>query len=845
MTESSPTTDNQTQIPETGPDKVPALPVAVKDAKATRELMFTLRHCHLGDPAARRELDPIGDDWLPALLDPFRDTARLRYDYPLFLYSPSAGDGDQKAEDLTRSLGQWLTETVAAFAPGEQEARILKDHIPWLEHHLRQSLREHEGPVLAVPMLAAAGMALQDHLRLDQTHRERLAADLERLQTAAGDGEVLGYGRYPSLHLLIHAIRSRVIPRRQRFKERVNQCIRGLRGLFDVEYGKSAESIEPRQARDSVGPGGDRFDPVALSEVMDYSRGTREMSPERRARIEEALAVLEAWRPDPMLVRFVHLGSVTGDWIGEAGDVEDLADPDPCARATELFDQEAERLSQVFAAVRIAELEIGRIYDPAVHDPWFASFHWEAFSHEELLKVPCIVALDDANRVAGEGLQSLSRLLSSGRPVQVMVRIQASNNPGARENENPFQAYRTELGYLGIAHRQAVVNQSSAARHDHLMKGFLAAMDATHTGLHLINTGQRPAGKLLPLNAWLVAGAAIEGRAHPFFQINPAAGDFAAARVSFDCNPQPTSDWPVHPFRYRDENGSDASLDLAFTFADYALLIERLRDHFRVIPPGCDSEALVPAAEYLALPVDEAHSLLPFVWAVDGNALLHRVLISRELILACRDRLNFWHSLQELAGVKNRYVELAIERTQNDERARFAEEKAAMQAAHLTELEAVRERAASEAMQRLTDTLLGLDLAGSALPMIAGARPSQTATSAPASASTRPSEPEASTAAEAVTASEPEPDDALTFDEPWIDTPLCTSCNDCLRINPQLFLYNEDKQAYLGDKTVGTFAQLVEGAELCPAKCIHPGKPWDPSEPNLDELIERAAPFNQ
>ncbi len=838
MTEPSPTTDNQTQIPEIGPDKVPALPVAVKDAKATRELMFTLRHFHLGDPAARRQLDALGDDWLPALLDPFRDSTRLRYDYPLFLYPPAAGDGDQDARNLIRSIGRWMTEAVAGFAPGEQEARILKDHIPWLEHHLRDSLREHEGPVLAVPMLAAAGMALQDHLRLDQTHRERLAADLERLQNAAGDGEILGYGQYPSLHLLIHAIRSRVIPRRQRFKERVNQCIRGLRGLFEVEYGKSAEAIEPRQARGSVGPGGERFDPVALSEVMDHSRGTREMSPERRARIEAALEVLDAWRPDAMLVKFIHLGSVAGDWIGEAGDVEDLVDADPCARATELFDQEAERLSRIFAAVRVAELEIGNIYDPAVHDPWFASFHWEAFSHEELLKVPCVVALDDANRIAGEGLQSLSRLLSSGRPVQVMARIQASNNPGALANENPFQAYRTELGYLGIAHRQAVVNQSSPARHRHLMKGFLAALDATHTGLHLVNTGQRPPGNLLPLNAWLVAGAAIEGRAHPFFQINPAAGDFAAARVSFDVNPQPTNDWAVHPFRYRDENGSDASQDLAFTFADYALLIERLRDHFRVIPPGCDSEALVPAAEYLALSVDQAHSLLPFVWAVDGNALLHRVLISRELILACRDRLNYWHSLQELAGVKNRYVELAIERTQDDERARFAEEQAAMKTAHLAELEEVRERAASEAMQRLTDTLLGLDMAGGALPTIAGSRPARAETPAALAAEAEPE------AAEATPEPEPE-DDGLSFDEPWIDTPLCTSCNDCLRINPQLFLYNEDKQAYLGDKAVGTFAQLVEGAELCPAKCIHPGKPWDQGEANLDELVERAAPFNQ
>jgi len=96
----------------------------------------------------------------------------------------------------------------------------------------------------------------------------------------------------------------------------------------------------------------------------------------------------------------------------------------------------------------------------------------------------------------------------------------------------------------------------------------------------------------------------------------------------------------------------------------------------------------------------------------------------------------------------------------------------------------------------------------------------------------------------AADAAEPAADDLLAFDDPWIDTPLCTSCNDCLKVNPKLFLYNEEKQALLGDLATATFAQLVEAAELCPAKCIHPGRPWNPDEPDLDALIERAAPFN-
>jgi ferredoxin len=826
--------ERESQIPKAGPENIPTLPMAVKDARESRELMFTLRHFHLGDPAAKDRLKEVSDDCLPALLDPFRDTSKLRYDYPLFLHPPSDGDGNQDAEDLEQPLAEWFAGAVKELAPGADSARILKDHLHWLEYHLRQMLKQHDGPVPAAEILEAAGADLQNHLELDQTNRERLQEDLDRLRAAAGSGQIMGYGRYPALHLLIHAVRSRVVPRMARFQSQIDESVRGLRSLFHVEWGKSDESIEPRQARDSVGPEGARFDPAALSAVMDHSQGTRKMPPDRRERIERVLEVLEAWRPDPVLIHFVHLGTMTCECLSASPDIQDMTDADPCAEATSFFDREAAKLAGVFAAVRIAQLEIQGIYDPAIHDPWFSSFNWEAFSQDELLLVPSVIALEDANRVAGEGLQSFSRLLSSGRPVQILVRILAHNNPGARPDEDPFQAFRTELGYLGISHRQAVVTQSSAARHRHLMRCFLAALDATHTSLSLITTGMRPDGPLVPLNAWLVAGAGIEGRAHPFFRINPAAGDFAATRMDFGENPEETRDWPVHPFRYRDENGNAVETELAFTFADYILLIERLRDHYRVIPPGCDSAALVPVDAYLALPPEDANRLLPFVWAVDGNNLLHRLVVSRELILACRDRLNFWHSLQELAGVRNPYVEQAIEKTRATERQAAAEERGRLRAEQIAEVEKVRETAASEAMQRLTDMLLGMDLTSGSAALIPAARPK-----APAAAEDDPL-PESE---DIVETTEPEPE--LSFDEPWVDTPLCTSCNDCTNLNPLLFTYNEDKQALLGDLSAGTYAQMVEAAELCPAKCIHPGRPWDPDEPGLDTLIDRAAPFNQ
>ncbi|MES9812774.1 MAG: ferredoxin [Candidatus Thiodiazotropha sp.] len=831
--------EQSTQLPSNESGRVPSLPTAVKDARATRELMFLLRHFHLGDPAAKAQLESIGDDYLPALLDPYRDTSRLRYDYPLFLFPPNTEETYQTAEELACPLVQWLQEAVAANAPEEGKARILKHHLPWLEHHIRKLLQQREGPVDAGATLAESCIALQTHLGLDEQERKRLEDDLNLLLQSVPEGaQLLGYGRYPALHLLIHAVRSQFTHMQQRFQERIDASIRGLKELLEVEWIKSDESIEPKMARDSVGLGGERFDPVILSAVMDHSRGTRSISEERRERIEHALEIMQGWHPDPVLVRFLHIGTLTDPWLQEVDFCQEITDHDPCAKAMEIFDREAEKLTSIYSAVRIAQLEIDAIYNPEIHDPWFANFSWEAFSQEELRMVPSVIALGSADQVAGEGLRTFSRLLSSGRPVQILIRVLAHADPGAALDGDPLKSYRTELSYLGISHRQAVVDQSSAARHQHLLKCYLMALDATRTSLHVINTGMRPPGRLLPLNAWLVAGAAIESRAHPFFRINPEAGDSAAVRMDFSGNPQADRDWPLHPFRYLDDNGNSVTTELAFTFADYALLIERLRDHFRLIPAGCDSDGLLSIQDYLAMSPEEAYRRVPFVWAIDGNAMLHRVVISRELALACRDRLNYWHTLQEMAGVRNRYVDMAVEKTRAEERELASNELVRIQAAHAEEVERVRNEAAGEAMQRLTDVLLGLDVEG-------GVRRGDMPSGPVAMGSDEVMPEQQSEEAEESEPPDEEEQESLSFDDPWIDTPLCTSCNDCLPINPQLFIYNDEKQAMLGDLGNATYAQLVQAAELCPAKCIHPGKPLNHDEPDLDSLIERAAPFNQ
>jgi ferredoxin len=382
-----------------------------------------------------------------------------------------------------------------------------------------------------------------------------------------------------------------------------------------------------------------------------------------------------------------------------------------------------------------------------------------------------------------------------------------------------------------------VVAQSSAARHEDLLSGFRCALDSNRTSLHLINRGTQTKAKEPLLDPWFVASAALESRAHPFILVNPDAGDHAAERVSFGGNPQAENDWPVEKLEYRDADGNVTEMELAFTFADYALLMPALHDHFRAVPAGLESDELVPVDQYLDADEDTQNRAVPFVWAIDDQGVLIRLVVSRALIFACRDRLNYWHTLQELAGIQNFYVEEAIDRIVEEQRAAIEAERDQLLKDHEEELETVRAEAAGDAMGQLVDFLMGADLSS----MVSGGARLATM---PAPAPEEVEEPAEIAEAVAEPDVDEEPEEELSFDEPWLDTAACTTCDDCMSINKMMFAYNEDKQAILKDPRAGPYADLVAAAEICPAKCIHPGKPLDPNEPGLDELIARAEPFN-
>jgi pyruvate-ferredoxin/flavodoxin oxidoreductase len=227
------------------------------------------------------------------------------------------------------------------------------------------------------------------------------------------------------------------------------------------------------------------------------------------------------------------------------------------------------------------------------------------------------------------------------------------------------------------------------------------------------------------------------------------------------------------------------------TFADFAITEARFRKHFRTAPQDTWSDAMVPLAEFLGLDGEAREGKFPFVWSVDRQGKLTRLLVDQSIVESAEDRRDFWRVLRALAGVG----------------------KAADQAA----TEQIEQRTRQEIVGRIMAGLM--QLAGGP-----GAAPAPVA-------ATQESAPSA-------------PRQGGDYMAPWIDTENCTSCDECVNLNPKIFAYNDKKKAFVQDPDGGPYSDLVKAAEKCTAKVIHPGLPRDRGAKDIDKWTKRGEKFN-
>ncbi|MBK8348255.1 MAG: 2-oxoacid:acceptor oxidoreductase family protein [Saprospiraceae bacterium] len=485
---------------------------------------------------------------------------------------------------------------------------------------------------------------------------------------------------------------------------------------------------------------------------------------------------------------------------------------DSTSIAMGIFEGHMSKMADGFKAIRKAELVVSGQYDPATHDPIFTYFTWEQFTDEEWLLCPPVVALGGDGAMYDIGFQNLSRMMASGKPIKVVVvDTQVYSNTGGQACTSGFIGQvsdmaqygkvwkgksepRKEIGLIAMAHRNTFVLQSTLANTSQMIEGFIDGLMAKRPAIFNIYTTCQPEHGVADDLGVHQARLAMESRAYPIFQYNPAKGHKIEECLDLSGNPAMDLLWPTYKLKYT-EFGMEKTMEVAMTFADFALTEARFRKHFRKVPRDAWNDNMMVLPDFIELTEAEREGIFPYIWTVDKKQNLVRVLVAAPIVESCEDRKNFWVMLKELAGLDN--VEAAV-----------------------VDIE---DKIRKEVVGKIAKGLM--QLAGGN-----GSGIENLVTQA------EPAIPTSASSNQAAT--------DTGYMAPWIESESCTACDECTKLNSKIFAYNNNKKAYIINPNGGPYQDLVKAAEKCTARVIHPGLPADRNEKDIDKWIKRGEKFN-
>jgi pyruvate-ferredoxin/flavodoxin oxidoreductase len=490
---------------------------------------------------------------------------------------------------------------------------------------------------------------------------------------------------------------------------------------------------------------------------------------------------------------------------------------DSPSMAMGVFEGHMSKMAEGFKTIRKAELMLDGKYDPSEHDSFLTYFNWKQFTDEEWLLCPPVVALGGDGAMYDIGFQNLSRLMASGKPIKVIVvDTQVYSNTGGQACTSGFIGQvsdmaqygkvwkgkpepRKEIGLIAMAHRNTYVMQGTLSNTSHMIEGFIDGLMAKRPALfNLYTTCQPEHGVADDLGAHQ-AKLAVESRAYPVFKYNPDMGVKPEEAFDLSGNPDMHSNWPTYNLKYL-ENGREKTMEVAMTFADFALTEARFRKHFRKVPREAWNDNMVVLADFLEMSAEEREGKFPFIWTVDQKQHLTRVLVAETIVDSCEERRDFWIMLRAIAGVKEE-VETAPEDLEGKIR--------------------------NEVVSNIAKGLMKM-AAGGNFDELGVDTSALSFDTAPATNGTK---------AEAETAVA-----TAAGQAPWIESEECTACDECIKINSKMFAYNSSNQIEIKDPNAGPYEDLVKAAEKCTAQVIHPGLPADPE--GQEKWIKRGEKYN-
>ena len=508
-----------------------------------------------------------------------------------------------------------------------------------------------------------------------------------------------------------------------------------------------------------------------------------------------------------------------------------------------IFEGHMRKMADGFAAVRRAEMHIAGTWDAKTDDETFVGFDYRDFTDEEFLLCPPVVSVGGDGAMFDIGFQNLSRLLASGKPLRVVVLdTQVYSNTGGQACTSGFlgqaadmspygaaqhgkEETRKELGLIAVAHRTSYVLQSSQASSAHLLGGVLRGLSSRRPAIFLLHSPCMPEHGISDDEARKAARFALEARVFPHFIYDPDGGPSLTDRLEMSGNPMPDQVWPTYELNYTDNNGEPAVMTLPVTVADWAASEGRFRKHFRSARGVSDKQ--IPFHELLDMAPEEREGNVPFIYTVDSKNRLSRILCSKEMVELAEQRLEYYNTLREMAGIE--IAPMVRDQVSDELDAELQQKLDALKAEYEAKIAELKSTYPQLVAGRMAEALLGAGSAGDLMSAFSAG------TSAPV--------PVAAPASLAPTNGASEAEDVFLGEVAYVNQDLCTACDECTNLNSRIFAYDDKKKAYVKDPAGGPYADIVKAAERCPAECIHVGDPQNPKERSLDKWVQRAAAF--
>ncbi len=333
-------------------------------------------------------------------------------------------------------------------------------------------------------------------------------------------------------------------------------------------------------------------------------------------------------------------------------------------------------------SLRGAALEIEAPPDRSARLETIERLTWEDLEPEERAACPPLLLLGDDATLLGQGFELVTRLLTSGLPVKIVLldgRGHLNGLDGLEELDGLGAG--VEPAMVAMAHRHAFVLAASLAHPDHLARGLLDALSWSGPALVHLHAPS-PARHGFAVDATLEqARLAVEARAHLLFRYDPSAEGQFGLRASLEDNPGLEQDWGE------------------VNFAQWAAGQGRFAQHFESL----EQNGAPSLDEWLALAESGRRGKTPRI-ELGEQTLGVGVRVAR----AAAERLAIWNSMKELTGAVSPFTKQIRAALEQELEAEQRKALAELQAEHEATIAGVRIGAGQEMLAHLTDRLMAL-----------------------------------------------------------------------------------------------------------------------------------------